>query len=51
MAKKTENNSELDKLLHSIGGLLRHELSRLKIMGEIPKIQFVAGLKEVLCNF
>lgn len=51
MARKTENNSELDKLLHSISGLLRHELSRLKIMGEIPKIQFVAGLKKVLCNF
>lgn len=52
MARKSENDAELDKLLHSISGLLRHELSRLRIMGEIPKIQFVKGiaiLKHVSC--
>lgn len=43
MAKKSENDSELDKLLQSLSGPLRHELSRLRIMGEVPRIYFVKG--------
>lgn len=43
MARKSENDSELDELLQSISGPLRHELSRLRIMGEVPRIQFVKG--------
>jgi len=43
MAKKSEDDSKLEKLLQSISGPLRHELSRLRIMGEVPKINFVKG--------
>jgi len=43
MAKASVNVSELDELLQNISGQLRHELSRLRIMGEVPKIQFVKG--------
>lgn len=43
MASKSEDDSQLEELLQSISGPLRHELSRLRIMGEIPKIQFVKG--------
>jgi ribosome-binding factor A len=44
MASKSEDDSQLEQLLQSISGPLRHELSRLRIMGEIPKIQFVKGI-------
>lgn len=43
MANKSEDDSQLEQLLQSISGPLRHELSRLRIMGEIPKIQFIKG--------
>lgn len=43
MARISENDSQLDELLQNISGPLRHELSRLRIMGEVPKIQFVKG--------
>lgn len=43
MARKSEDDSQLDTLLQNISGPLRHELSRLRIMGEVPKIQFVKG--------
>lgn len=43
MASKSENDSELEKLLQSLSGPLRHELSRLRIMGEVPLIYFVQG--------
>ncbi|KAL4119126.1 hypothetical protein QTP88_011978 [Uroleucon formosanum] len=41
MAGKSEDDSLLDELLQKISGPLRHELSTLRIMGEIPKIQFI----------
>jgi len=44
MARMSEDDSHLDKLLQSISGPLRHELSRLRIMGEVPRIQFVKGM-------
>jgi len=43
MAGKSEDDSLLDELLQMISGPLRHELSILRIMGEIPKIQFIKG--------
>lgn len=43
MAGKSEDDSQLDELLHMISGPLRHELSVLRIMGEVPKIQFIKG--------
>lgn len=43
MARKSEDDSVLNDLLQSLSGPLRHELSRLRIMGEVPKIQFVKG--------
>lgn len=43
MAGKSKDDSLLDKLLQMISGPLRHELSILRIMGEIPKIQFIKG--------
>lgn len=46
MARKSEDDSQLEELLQSISGPLRHEMSRLRIMGEVPKIQFVKGVKE-----
>jgi len=41
MARKSEDDSQLDELLQNLSGPLRHELSRLRIMGEVPRIQFV----------
>lgn len=43
MAGKSEDDSQLDKLLHMLSGPLRHELSVLRIMGEVPRIQFIKG--------
>jgi len=43
MAGKSEDDSQLDELLQMISGPLRHELSTLRIMGEVPKIQFIKG--------
>lgn len=43
MAGKSEDDSQLDELLHMISGPLRHELSVLRIMGEVPRIQFIKG--------
>ncbi|KAE9532705.1 hypothetical protein AGLY_009786 [Aphis glycines] len=41
MAGKSEDDSQLDELLHTLSGPLRHELSVLRIMGEVPRIQFI----------
>jgi len=43
MAGKSEDDSLLDELLQNLSGPLRHELSILRIMGEIPRIQFIKG--------
>lgn len=43
MAGKSEDDSQLDELLHTLSGPLRHELSVLRIMGEVPRIQFIKG--------
>lgn len=36
----SDNDKEIDKILKSIAGPLRHELSVLRLMGEIPQINF-----------
>ncbi|XP_025196426.1 putative ribosome-binding factor A, mitochondrial isoform X2 [Melanaphis sacchari] len=41
MAGKSEDDSQLDELLKMLSGSLRHELSVLRIMGEVPKILFI----------
>jgi len=43
LAGKSEDDSKLDELLHMLSGPLRHELSVLRIMGEVPRIQFIKG--------
>lgn len=44
MAKGTDEDEELEKLLARISGKLRHELSQLRLMGEVPKITFLKDL-------
>lgn len=39
-AKEKSNDAEIDAILKSIAGPLRHELSILRLMGEIPQINF-----------
>lgn len=36
-----ENDGEIERILKSIAGPLRHELSVLRLMGEVPQINFV----------
>lgn len=43
IAKGTENDETLEKLLTKNAGALRHELSQLRVMGVVPKINFVKG--------
>ncbi|XP_050538887.1 putative ribosome-binding factor A, mitochondrial [Daktulosphaira vitifoliae] len=40
LSRSINDIPELEILLHSISGLLRHELSNLRIMGEVPIIRF-----------
>ncbi|XP_059621725.1 uncharacterized protein LOC132265177 [Phlebotomus argentipes] len=41
LAKGTEEDEELESMLSRIAGRLRHELSQLRLMGEVPKIIFL----------
>ncbi|XP_055910242.1 uncharacterized protein LOC129944669 isoform X3 [Eupeodes corollae] len=41
MAKGDVNEIELEDELQKCGGILRHELSQLRLMGEVPRIHFV----------
>ena len=41
LAQGDEKDLELEKILSSIAGPIRHELSQLRLMGEIPRIFFV----------
>lgn len=40
-AKGNEMDEEIEKTLVSVAGQLRHELSQLRVMGIVPKIEFV----------
>lgn len=41
IAQGDENDAVVEQVLKSISGPLRHELSQLRIMGEVPRIYFV----------
>lgn len=42
MAKgSTESDADMEQILRKASGIIRHELSQLKVMGEVPKINFV----------
>lgn len=44
LAKGTQNDEIIDEILQKNSGLLRHELSQLRLMGVVPIIQFVKGI-------
>lgn len=41
LAKGDKNDSVIEQTLRMMSGALRHELSQLRLMGEVPRIQFV----------
>ncbi len=41
LARGDDNDAAVDKVLKSMSGALRHELSQLRLMGEVPRINFV----------
>lgn len=42
MAKgSAESDANMEQILRKAAGIIRHELSQLKVMGEVPKINFV----------
>lgn len=41
LGQSDENDIVIEKILKSIAGPLRHELSQLRLMGEVPRIYFV----------
>ncbi|XP_055679649.1 putative ribosome-binding factor A, mitochondrial [Lutzomyia longipalpis] len=44
MAKGTDEDDVMEELLGRISGRLRHELSQLRLMGEVPRISFIKDL-------
>lgn len=45
LAKGSEDDQEIETLLRKCSGHLRHELSQLRVMGEVPRIHFVKDLE------
>lgn len=43
IAKESEKHEEIESLLKRNAGHLRHELSALRVMGQVPNIVFVKG--------
>lgn len=43
LANGTHDDIETENLLHKFAPKLRHELSQLRIMGAVPKIEFIKG--------
>lgn len=41
IAKGDERNSQIEQILKTVAGPIRHELSQLRLMGEVPRIYFV----------
>lgn len=41
LAQGDENDAVIDRVLKTMAGSLRHELSQLRLMGEVPRICFV----------
>lgn len=44
ICKGDARDDEIEYLLNSVAGILRHELSILRLMGEVPFVTFVKGL-------
>lgn len=44
LAKSGINDDEIEKLLQSKSGTLRHELTQLHVIGVVPKIKFIKGI-------
>lgn len=45
LAKGSEDDEAIEMLLRKCSGHLRHELSQLRVMGEVPRIIFVKDLE------
>jgi hypothetical protein len=43
LARGTENDAEVERILKRSAGKLHHELSELRVMGAVPYIEFVKG--------
>lgn len=43
VCKGNSSDAETEHVLQKVAGALRHELSTLRVMGEIPYIMFVKG--------
>lgn len=41
LAQDDENDSDIEQILRTMAGSVRHELSQLRLMGEVPRIYFV----------
>jgi ribosome-binding factor A len=44
LARGTESDEMIEKILKRSAGQLRHELSELRVMGVMPHIEFVKGI-------
>lgn len=47
---KSTDVEKIDNILKKSAGYLRHELSQLRVIGEIPLIQFVKGIMTIIWN-
>lgn len=45
ISKGNENDKEIERILNASAGSIRHELSQLRLMGEVPKIYFLKDLR------
>lgn len=43
IARGNEKDEVVEKVLNKNAGFLRHELSQLRVMGNVPKLKFVKG--------
>lgn len=48
--ENVEDNADLEQELQRCSGLLRHELSQLCLMGQVPRIHFVRDKKHINMN-
>jgi ribosome-binding factor A len=44
LARGTESDDMVEKILKRSAGQLHHELSELRVMGVVPHIEFVKGI-------
>lgn len=48
VCKGTQSDVETEQILNKVAGPLRHEMSALRLMGEVPYIQFVKDRQEAV---